>query len=112
VPGRRDRRQARVRIAEGEDRVRPLVDEDPLAPFDDRADLRADRLRGDAEVQIRLRPLELLEEHVRQPAVVVLAGVHEHVLDVGVRDEAEEEAEPNELGPRPDHRHELHRLPP
>ena len=44
--------------------------------------LRAVGARADLEHVVGLADAELLEEHVGHRAVVVLAGVHEHVLEL------------------------------
>jgi hypothetical protein len=69
-----------VRVAVDQDHVRPLRDQQLLD--------RAEHLRGlsgvtagsDAQMEVRLRDAEFLEEHVAHRAVVVLARVDEHLL--------------------------------
>lgn len=55
--------------------------EDAVESSQDGARLDAVAPGPDAEVHVGVRDLEVLEEHVGQHRVVVLAGVHDDVLD-------------------------------
>ncbi len=81
------------RSRSGERRVRVPVDEHPVGPLvgDDRLERRLQRRQhllarqcADAEAVRRLGQPELLEEDVRQLAVVVLAGVHHDLFVTGL----------------------------
>src|SRR5690606_15285763 len=73
--------ERRVRVAVHDDDVGPLLENDPLELDEHPAGLVRMRAGADAEVDGRPRDVKLLEEHVRHAAVVVLAGMHDDVVE-------------------------------
>ena len=71
----------RVDVAVDDDACRLQVDEARLERGQQRRRLRCVAAGADPEVHVRLGQAELLEEDVRQAAVVVLARVDEALLD-------------------------------
>ena len=114
---RRDHRQAAVGVAEDEERLGLLRREHVVDSADDPPDrLRgASRLAGEGGGRIEevIRPLhpQILEEDLIQFVVVVLPGVDQDMLAVLV-EALEDPREPDDLRPRPHHRHHLQTLHP
>ncbi len=75
--GDQRRGERRVDVADDDDEVRPLLGEDRLEAEHHRRGLRRVAAAADAEIPIRLRQRQLVEEDLRQGVVVVLAGVDE-----------------------------------
>ena len=97
--------ERRVRVAEDERRVGPLR-------LERRGDARLHRARvGRVQVEpvLRLRQVELLEEHLRELAVPVLAGVEDDLLDPALAQRDRERPRLHELRPVPDDGEDLHR---
>ena len=87
--------ESRVRVAEHDDPVRPLVRDRGPDPGDHRARLRV----ADVQLVPGLVEPELLEEDVRELPVVVLPGVHDDLVDPGVAERRRERRRLDELGP-------------
>ena len=107
--------QRRVGVAVGQHEVRPALEHRGLERLQHARRLAAVAARADAEIEVGLRDAELGEEDVGHRRVVVLAGVHDEVLDAraaGVRggDRAADRRELHELRARADHLHQAHRL--
>jgi hypothetical protein len=99
-------RQRRVHVPGHEDHVGRPVDEDRLEALHHARGLLPVRARPDVEHEVRLADLELLEEDLRHRVVVVLAGVHQHLLElVGTPAELGHDRDGlHEVGARPDNR--------
>ncbi|KAF5047213.1 hypothetical protein DSECCO2_462840 [anaerobic digester metagenome] len=109
--GREGAGEGRVRVPVDEDHVRvPLLDH-ALDPDEHRARLLGMAPGADPEVMIGDRDLQLLEEDVRHPRVVVLARVDQHLV-VPLPEPAREWCALDELRSRPDDRDHLHRVHP
>ena len=76
------RRHRRVHVARDEDDVGLGLEQHRLEALHDRGRLLRVRSRADAERVVRLADAELLEEDLGHLAVVVLARVDEHVLEL------------------------------
>ncbi len=103
-PGRLGARERRVRVAEDHRPVGAL-------PLDDRGDRPAhlvDVGRPQVEPVGGLREAQLLEEHLREHAVVVLPRVDDDLLDPGLAKGQREGRRLHELGPVPDDREDAH----
>ena len=98
-------RERRVRVAVDERPVGPLVD---VAPEGARA---ASPGVGGSQIERvpRLFEPELLEEHLRELAVVVLPGVQHDLLDSPLAERRRSGRGLDELGPVSDHGEDLHR---
>lgn len=72
-----------VRVAVHEHPVGGVLIEDRIERTKHRTGLYTVASRSDTEVHIRRRNAKVIEEHVREHRVVVLAGVHDHVIDPG-----------------------------
>ena len=100
-----------------ERRVRVAVDEHPVRPLrGDRIDAARAAARrasrppqpADLEPVARLAEPELLEEHPRQLAVVVLPRVHDDLVDSGLSERLRHRPGLDELGPVPHDRQHFH----
>ena len=112
VGDRYARRDRRLGAREG--RVRVAVDERPVGPLalERGEDPRAHRLRvGGVEVEpvARLREPELLEEHLRQLAIPVLARVQHHLVEPRLAQRDGERPRLDELRAVADDGEDLHR---
>lgn|GEM_PF-1258595 len=100
--------ERRVRVAVDQHQVRNLGLQDLLDAGEHRSCLCRVHPRPDAQVVIRPGDLELLEEDVRHPRVVVLARVDQDLVEAPP-DLAGEGGALDELRPRPHDREHLHR---
>ena len=100
-------REAAVGIAENQQPVGPVLEEERLGFRQNLPHLIAECLTADAHVVVRVADPELAEEQAVQSIVVVLAGVNEDVVRVRV-EHRDDQAEADHLGPRAEHRHHLH----
>ena len=92
-----DGRHAAVGVAENQQPVGPVFEQQRLGLLEDLPDLLPRRGRADSHERVRLPDAQLVEEHRAQPLVEVLPGVHQHVIERAVekRDDARE---PDDLG--------------
>ena len=81
--------ERRVGVAIDEHDVGSLVLHHRLELCEHRAGLRAVRSAADVQMMIRRGDAELLEEDVRHPVIVVLAGVHQHFREAAAQRRAE-----------------------
>jgi hypothetical protein len=72
--------ERRVHIAHDDEHIRGELQEHRLERRHRARRLLGVRAGADAQIRIRLGEPELLEEHVRHGAVVVLAGMYENLL--------------------------------
>ncbi len=105
--GRERACKRRVCVAEDDDPVRSFGLEDGLDAFEDLGCLPRVRAGANAELVVGGWQVQLLEEDVGQHAIVVLAGVDQHLLVLLTQGLAERGGL-DELGPGADDRHDLH----
>ena len=105
--GREGRRQGRSHVAVHHAHVRTFPPEDLCEPQQDPARLHARRGRPYLEIQVRARQIELLEKDFRHRGVVVLTGVHQHLLRAA-REGAHHRGRLDEVRASPDHVEDLH----
>ena len=72
--------QSRVRVAVDQDEIRGHVLDRRLECVHHARGLRGVRPTGDAQLTVRWGNAELAHEHRRQLVVVVLTGVHQHLI--------------------------------
>ncbi len=72
----------RIHVAVNEDQVRPLREARLLEAFHDGGGLLRVGAGADFEVVLRMTDAEVLEERIGHVVIVVLAGVHDHMLDI------------------------------
>jgi len=77
------RSERRVDVAGDEDQVGALGGQDRLESEDHASGLLSVAARAHLQEEVGLGQRQVLEEGVRQPAVVVLAGVDQPLLDLG-----------------------------
>ena len=110
---REGRGERRVGVAVGQHEVRLALEHRRLERLQHARGLAAVAAGTDAEVEVGLRDAEFREEDVGHRRVVVLARVHDEVLDVraagvGGCDCAADRRELHELRARADHLHQAH----
>src|SRR5262249_40359940 len=103
-----DRRQTRVGIAEEQHAVGPVGAKLALDAHENLPSLLAEPDTAHPEVDVRRSNAEVAEEDRVEPLVEVLTRVNEHVVNRSI-EELDDEAEADDLGARPQHRHQLHR---
>jgi hypothetical protein len=99
--------EGRVGVPVDEHRVRLLLGDERLEPGHDRRGHHGVAARPGRELVVGRRHVELLEEDLGEPAVVVLAGVDEDLL-VALAQVARHRGRLHELGPVADHGQDPH----
>ena len=99
-------REAGVRIAQDEDRVRLQFDHQRITAGDDIADRRAQIFADYFEEVIRRPEPEVVEEDLVQFVIVILARMHEDLVEVRVA-LLDYGGEPDDLGPCADDSHKF-----
>ncbi len=102
-----DRREAAVGVAEDQHHVGLVRRQGLVAAGDDVGDRLRSALGSGFEETVGLPQAEAVEEDLVQLVVVVLAGVHQHVLE-GAVELGNDAGELDDLGPRAHDRHDLH----
>ena len=102
-----DGRHATVGVAENQQPVGPVFEQERLGLLEDLPDLSRRRGRAHSHERIGLPDPQLLEEHRAQPLVEVLPGVHQHVIERAV-EERDDAGEPDDLRARAENCQNLH----
>ena len=104
---RDDGRQAAVGVAENQQPIGPMLEQQRLSLLEDLTDLSRAGLRAHSHERIGRSDAELVEKHRAEPLIEVLSGMDEDVIerDVEERDDAREA---DDLGARAENRQDLH----
>src|SRR3990170_5086358 len=103
-----DRGHSAVGVPKDQQSFRPMLKKKLLAFLEDPPDLRGKRPRFHAHVLVRIADTQLVEEDPVQPVVVILPSVHQD-MDCVLVEQRDDSAQPDNLGPRSEDRHHLHR---